>query len=106
MNGSDLRAKRTAVGIPGYAVCRKIRKSRSWLTSIERGYISVTTEELRRIDSALDEIIWTRQRLAELATEAGLSLTGVNIDCGLNGPRPANIEFGSVRSAATNGAVR
>lgn len=39
----------------------------------------VTPQDLQRIDSAIDQILRTRQHLAKLATEAGLSLTGLRL---------------------------
>jgi transcriptional regulator with XRE-family HTH domain len=53
--------------------------SRARLSDIERGHVTPTPEDLRRIDAAIDGIIETRRHLAELAHEAGLSLTGVRL---------------------------
>jgi hypothetical protein len=52
---------------------------RSRLSDIEREYVYATAEELQRIDDAIEQILRTRQHLARLATETGLSLTGVRL---------------------------
>jgi len=79
MTAKNIRAKRAAAGIPGYAVCKLARISRAKLSDIERGNVNATPEDLQRIGSAIDQILRTRQHLAKLATEAGLSLTGVRL---------------------------
>ena len=79
MTAKNLRAKRAAAGIPGHAVCQLAGISRAKLSDIERENVIVTPEDLQRIDSAIDQILRTRQHLAKLATEAGLSLTGLRL---------------------------
>ena len=79
MISQSIRSKRMAAGISGAAVCRVAPISRSKLSDIERGNVTATPEELRRIDEAIDQIIRTRQHLAKLADEAGLSLAGVRL---------------------------
>lgn len=79
MTAKSLRAKRAAAGIPGHAVCQRAGIPRSRLSDVEREYVSATPEELRRIDEAIDQILRTKQHLAKLADEAGLSLTGVRL---------------------------
>lgn len=79
MTGEILRQKRVAAGIAGHAVCQRAGISRSRLSDIERGYVTATGEELRRIDEGIDQIIRTKQDLAKLADEAGLSLAGVRL---------------------------
>ncbi len=79
MTASDLRTKRAAAGIPGHAICQVARISRAKLSDIERGYVTPTAEELLAVDAAIDGIIETRRHLAELAHEAGLSLTAVRL---------------------------
>ena len=75
----NLRAKRAAAGIAGQAVCQLAGISRAKLSDIEREYVTPNPEELQRIDGAIEQILRTRQHLAKLATEAGLSLTGVRL---------------------------
>jgi hypothetical protein len=53
--------------------------SRARLSDIEREYVTATPEDLGRIEAAIDWIIETRRHLAELAEQAGLSLTGVRL---------------------------
>lgn len=55
------------------------RIGRSRLSDIERGYVVPTAEELRRINNTIEQILRTRQDLAGLAAEAGLSLVGVRL---------------------------
>ena len=79
MTAKTLRAKRAAAGIPGHAVCQLAAISRAKLSDIERENVIVTPQDLQRIDSAIDQILRTRQHLAKLAIEAGLSLTGLRL---------------------------
>jgi transcriptional regulator with XRE-family HTH domain len=79
MTGRIIRAKRMAAGIPGYAVCQRAGTTRSRLCEIELGYVIASAEELRHIAEAIDQILRTKERLAELAGEAGLSLAGVRL---------------------------
>ena len=79
MSGKDIRAKRVSAGLTAVLVCTKARINRSRFSDIERGHIAARDEELRRIDSAIAEIISTRRKLTELAQEAGLSLAGVHL---------------------------
>lgn len=79
MTARHLRAKRAAAGIPGQAVCQVVGISRAKLSDIELEYVNVSTDELRRLDDAIEQILRTRQDLAKLAAEAGLSLTGVRL---------------------------
>ena len=79
MTGSSLRAKRAAAAISGQAVCQLAGISRPKLSDIERENVTASPEELQRVDGAIDQILWTRQRLVELAAKAGLSLTGLRL---------------------------
>jgi hypothetical protein len=60
-------------------VCQVARISRTKLSDIERGYVLATLEELQRINDAIEQIVRTRQQLANLAAAAGLCLTGVRL---------------------------
>ena len=53
--------------------------ARSKLSDIEREYVAATADELQRIDAAIEEILRTRRHLTKLATEAGLTLTGIRL---------------------------
>jgi transcriptional regulator with XRE-family HTH domain len=79
MTAADLRAKRAAAGIPGHAICQVAGISRAKLSDVERGYVAVSIEELRRIDCAIDQIVRTKRHLTTLATEAGLTLTEIRL---------------------------
>jgi transcriptional regulator with XRE-family HTH domain len=79
VTATNIRAKRVAAGIAGYAVCRVAGISRARLSDIERENVTATPEDLRRIEAAIDGIIETRRHLARLAEQAGLSLTGVRL---------------------------
>jgi transcriptional regulator with XRE-family HTH domain len=75
----NLRAQRAAAGIPGHAVCQFAGISRAKLSDIEREYVTATPEELQRIAGAIEQILLTWQHLPKLATDAGMSLTGVRL---------------------------
>jgi transcriptional regulator with XRE-family HTH domain len=79
MTAAYLKTKRAAAGIPGYAVCQVAGISRAKLSDVERGYVTASPEDLRRIDSAIEQIVDTRRHLAKFAADAGLSLTGVRL---------------------------
>jgi transcriptional regulator with XRE-family HTH domain len=79
MTAKTIRAKRAAAGVTGQSVCQLAGISRAKLSDIEREYVAATPEELQRIDGAIEQILHTRQHLARLATEAGLSLTGLRL---------------------------
>jgi transcriptional regulator with XRE-family HTH domain len=79
MPATNIRAKRAAAGIPGHAICEVTGISRAKLSDIERDHNRATSEDLRRIEAAIDRIIETRRHLAKLAEQAGLSLTGVRL---------------------------
>jgi transcriptional regulator with XRE-family HTH domain len=79
MTAKNLRAKRAAAGIPGHAVCQLAGISRAKLSDIERENVIGTPEDLQSIECAINQILRTRQHLAKLATEAGLSLTGLRL---------------------------
>jgi hypothetical protein len=42
------------------------------------GIVSAT-EDLHRIESAIEQILWTKQHLKMLVTKAGLGLTGIRL---------------------------
>ena len=79
MTAADLKTKRAAAGIPGYAVCQVAGLSRAKLSDVECGYVAASPEDLHRIDRAIEQILQTRQHLAVLAAEAGLCLTGIRL---------------------------
>jgi transcriptional regulator with XRE-family HTH domain len=79
LTGEQIRAKRAAAGIPGYVLSRAVHISRGRLSEIETGVVQAASEDLQRIDAALDQIIREREKLSELAARAGLSLRGVRL---------------------------
>jgi len=79
ITANTIRAKRAAAGITGHAVCQLAGISRAKLSDIERGDVTATPQDLQRIGGAIDQILRTRQHLAKLAREAGLSLTGLRL---------------------------
>lgn len=79
LTSRELRAKRVAAGISGYAVCRVTGDSRSKLSAIERGEWGATEQNLQRISDAIDLIIKNRQRIAQLARTEGIDLIGVGL---------------------------
>ena len=79
MTGPDLKTKRMMAGISGRAVCQLAGISRAKLSDIERGYALATPEDRCRIEAAIDQILKTKQYLATVAAEAGLTLTGIGL---------------------------
>jgi transcriptional regulator with XRE-family HTH domain len=79
MTVKALRARRSAEGIPGVAVCQRSGISRAKLSDIEREHVTATTEELQRIESAIEDIVCARQQVAKFAAQAGLSLIGLRL---------------------------
>lgn len=79
MTANDLRAKRSAAGIPGYVVCHLVGVSRTKLSDIERGYVTASPEDLNRIEGAINKVLTAKQRIADLAAEAGLRLAGIRL---------------------------
>jgi hypothetical protein len=78
-SGPSLRSKRIKSEVVGSLVCQKIGRSRAWLSSVENGYATATPEELEHLNQTIDEIVRTREQIAKLASEAGLSLAGVRL---------------------------
>lgn len=69
--GLKFRERRVREGIQGYLVCNRARKSRSWLSDIERGYLEPSTEEMGRLDAILDELISAKKLVRQAAAEVG-----------------------------------
>jgi transcriptional regulator with XRE-family HTH domain len=74
---ATIRAKRTAAGIPGSILCKKLGIARSRLSNVERGYLTASAEELERIDSALEELLKAQSVLRQTAKALGWPVTGV-----------------------------
>jgi len=71
LDRSTLKAKRKAAGIPGRILCRKVGIAPSRFSELESGYITPRSEELHRINLALDELIAIKHRMDQFAKEAG-----------------------------------
>lgn len=71
IDAANLRIKRTAAGIAGNILCKKIGMVRSRLSDIERGYVTPQPDELARIDAALDELIRAKSVLQKTAAALG-----------------------------------
>lgn len=74
IEAATIKAKRTAAGIAGNILCKKIGTARSRLSDIERGFITPSPEELARIDRALDELIEAKSVIDRVAASMGWPL--------------------------------
>jgi transcriptional regulator with XRE-family HTH domain len=79
MTGSEIRSKRMSEGIPGAIVCARAGMGRNRLSDIERDYVIASDDELARLDSAIEQIISSRQKLGKLAKDAWLTLREVQL---------------------------
>ncbi len=77
VTGTSLKAKRNAAGIAGHVLCKKLAIARSRLSDIERGYVAPTTQDLARIDAALDDLIRAKSVLQKTAAALGWPLSEV-----------------------------
>ena len=72
ITGATIKSKRIQAGIPGHVLCSKLGDYvRSRLSGIENEYLTVTPDELARIDAALDELIRAKSVLQQTATALG-----------------------------------
>jgi hypothetical protein len=71
VTSASIKHKRIAAGIVGHVLCKKLSIPRSRLSHIERDYMTVTPEELQRIDAALDDLIRAKAAIQETAIAAG-----------------------------------
>jgi predicted transcriptional regulator len=71
MTAQQLKAKRISNGIPARLVAPRAHLGVSRMSDIERGYISATTDELARINRALEELIKARRELQVVAERVG-----------------------------------
>jgi len=75
ITGAHIKNKRVAACIAGHVLCKKLAIARSRLSDIERGYATVTPEELSRMDAALDELIRSKAAMQETAKATGWPVT-------------------------------
>lgn len=52
--GPQIRTFRRVSNITGYDLARRIGRSAGWLSLVERGHFTPSTEDLKRIAAALD----------------------------------------------------
>ncbi len=79
MTGQTLKSRRQQLGIPGPAFCKRINVNRSRLSDLERGYVSPTDEECKKISTALTELAVIRKKISDLAIELGWPAPSVEI---------------------------
>jgi predicted transcriptional regulator len=77
MTGQELKSKRSAAGISGVILSRKVGISRSQLSNIERSCITPSHEEAARIDAALNDLIRAKSVIQQAAESAGWPTAGV-----------------------------
>ena len=71
ITGAQIKTKRTVAGIAGHVLCKKLAIARSRLSDIERGYATVSLEDLGRMDAALDALIRSKNAMQETAKATG-----------------------------------
>jgi transcriptional regulator with XRE-family HTH domain len=71
IEAATIKAKRSAAGISGGLLCRKVGIARSRLSDIERGYVTAQPEELARIDLALVQLIEAKRVIEKVASSMG-----------------------------------
>jgi transcriptional regulator with XRE-family HTH domain len=71
IDATMLRSKRAAAGVPGSVLCRKLGMARSRLSNIERGFVTVSPEELATLNTTLDELIQAKSILKKMAEAVG-----------------------------------
>jgi transcriptional regulator with XRE-family HTH domain len=77
VTGKTIRAKRRAHGIVGQALSKKSGYSRTWLSNLERQYITPSNEDLLRVDAALEALIAAKTELQRTAEALGWPLEAV-----------------------------
>lgn len=71
ISAKDIRAKRTASGIPAELVALKAGIERGRLSRIERQIVTATPAELERIRTAIEELANAKRRIEEFAASVG-----------------------------------
>ena len=71
MNTQTLRSARVAAEIPATLLAANAGVNRSRLSNIERGYVHPTDEEMQRLSSALEELIYARAAIQKTAAAVG-----------------------------------
>jgi transcriptional regulator with XRE-family HTH domain len=76
IDATTLKAKRTAAGIAGNVLCKKLGIARSRLSDIERGYVTASAAELTRVDAALEDLIRAQFVIKQTAAALGWPISG------------------------------
>jgi hypothetical protein len=75
--GGDIRSKRVSAGIAGHVLCKKLSVTRSHLSDVERGYVTLTPEEYACIEAALDGLIYAKRIIQQTAAALGWPVSEV-----------------------------
>ncbi len=71
MVGNALRTKRAVAGIAGAVLCQKAGINRSYLSALERGTATATPDEIKRLNTALDDLIRAKSEIQKTAAAVG-----------------------------------
>jgi transcriptional regulator with XRE-family HTH domain len=77
IDAATLKAKRTAAGIAGSVLCKRLGIARSRLSDIERGYVTASADELARMEAALDELLQAKAVIQATAAALGWPSGGI-----------------------------
>jgi predicted transcriptional regulator len=77
MTVKELRSKRIAAEVPATLLAAKAGVNRSRLSSIERGYIEPTAEEMKRLHVSLEQLISAKAVIQQAAASVGWPTAGV-----------------------------
>ena len=67
----ELRSKRAAAEIPATLLAIRAKINRSRLSSIERGYIQPSEDELQRLTDALEQLTAAKSLIDRVAASVG-----------------------------------
>jgi predicted transcriptional regulator len=71
MNAQQLRTKRTKAEIPAAMVAVRAKVDPSRLCRIEKGQISASPDELKRIADAIDDLVAAKSKVVACAEQVG-----------------------------------
>lgn len=71
MSSERLRTTRVSARISGAILCKRAGIGRTKLSDIERGHVVPSAAILRRIETALADLIRTKRKLAVIAAREG-----------------------------------
>lgn len=78
ITGATLKSKRITAGIAGHVLCKKLTIARSRLSAIERGYVTPASDDLARMNAALDDLIRTKSAIQQTAAALGWPVVEVS----------------------------